>query len=810
MSVTLSSGGKTYSGKSLKEAIAKRDADQNKEDKSSERKKISEGVSGDLKIEVYAPARDEQGRTATDVIIEKNKKKKSGSSNPVQYAEGTPVVLTSPGGQEYSGQVVGEKVIAVRTVSKQEQQQREVEKAIKANRERLMVTPSTQPGSITVLPLSQINAGNASEQIRARSALPTVGILADAGNVAYKVSKKQPERNIADLPMLVTGRDIRESTTLGIREPGFFKNTEYDLRQQAGKAEIEYFRSGDKVPLLSTSYLKSAGYNLLATPVSLANKPIRSGLIIAGTILTRNLLSAGGIVSTTQATGGLIAYGTAISAQQEYKQGGSGSRTLGELGFVLTTVAAGAGVKKLKSELFDRTAIKYRIVSKGSEGKDFTGVTKEGSILNNKKYVEAFTTKGDTTLRTINYKGQTVKITETETYQLIKTFKNGKLVDDTFRYIDSGQSIRGSVIPQVSGRKTLFLDQGEIARTSKLSLLETTSGSLSRQQTKNGQTVKIDLNVADTFRRNIIATDEVIKVSGKGLRTVEFIKPEFSFSKKASYPKDQVIIQEVGVGKNAGLQRIDIVAPRVVEKSAYYRTAVGTVEITKEPLLSRISLDAAPLGKKGSASLSGVLDVIPKISISPKTSPGFSLNVPSLFSSATGSGLKAVPVFTFASGQRSSSVPVTSQAYKSELKIEPIIDVRAKPKVSTSPQIRIDQSFRPASILGQGQGLRQGQTQSSLKLQLDLQTPIAPIPGFGSGSGFKEPVQPITPGPGITLPKFNLVPFGGKRRSPSIGISQSKAYRPSLEAIVFNIEGDIKQNITPFDIRPKPRRKKRK
>jgi hypothetical protein len=706
---------------------------------------------------------------------------------------------------------------------------------------------SQDPYSVVIQPWSKINKDNIAEQIATRRAfMPLAGLANATGRTVtvtypprrvvniqeetkifgFTVSKRTRQRVQYLEPRskpqgtyteFLPERDLITPSFLGMKEPGFtaLRTAEYKIKTAADVQDIKYIRSGYKD---RSSYLKATAYNALATPLSIINRPIKS-VVAAGTfVLTKNVLSAGGPVTAGQAALALGAEGTAISLQQEVKQGGTGTRTLGQLTFFVGAAATVYGAGKLKSALFDKTDITYKVFSKGKEAKDFTGVTQQGSVLNNKKYIEAFTTKGETTFRTIQYKGQTMKIIERPTFQAIKIFKNNKLVGEDFKYIDPGSSIRGSILSHVTGRQTLLYDQSTLSRSSKLTVLETRGGTYSKELQQGRTTTKIDLKLSETFRRNIVATDQVIKISGKNFRSVDFVKPEISFGKNASYPHDQVIIEKVGIGKGASWQRVDIIAPRVMEKSVFAgRYITGTVNVKKDPMLSQISLGGGHgfkfgIGKRGSVSTSAVLDLVPKISIGPKTSSDLSFMLPSMGIMSQGPSSAFVPIFSFDSGTLTATKTKKAQSVRPAISLGSGVKLSQTPVPSTRPEIVVGTSVKPVPVTIQDVDLRQDTKLRLVQSPLNVQSPGAHIIG-PPGFNFRQPSSPGGPGlPGIPkLPKFNLNMFDAGPRKRSNGISEKNLYRPSLEALAFNVRGSIKTGeISPFELRPMRKKKKRK
>jgi len=754
------------------------------------------------------------------------------------------ITTLTEGDKVYKGKVdtiQGKEVfIGAREVTPAEQKQIAINKVIEKNKQMLIIEkdPPQEKYTVDILPKSQLTKNNIGSQLKAKSVFSTYSLLSESTD--QKVTLKFPARKVATVTsqdsflgipigkkterQVVTSReepiksigyvrpftskDLNKPEIFGITEPSFEKlrSIEYQLSKKAGVADQKTLRQSIlNKGRTSDISLSSIFYNAAATPIRIINKPITSSVAIAAFALSKNIAPGAAVLSGTELTIGLGVGATALSYTQEVNQGGTGSRTLGEASFFLGTAGLLYGAKSARSALVPKTNIKYRVVSKGYAAEELTGVTEKGSILNNKKYVEAFTTKGKTTFRTVHYKGQSLKIVEKGTGQYIKIFKKGKLIGEDFKYIQPGQNIKQSILPELTSRKTLLLDKSEASRTSKLSLLDTTRASY-KNEIQQGQTkIKLDFKIADTFRRQIVATDQVIKISGKGMRSVEFIKPEFSFSKKSSYPKDQVILQKVGFGRNAAYQRIDIVAPRVFEKTVFARSILGTVEITKQPI-SLKSFNLASAGKKGSAAgLTSVVNLMPKLKIGVKSSPDlmFRLSSSNILGS---SSFGVMPIFSFSSKQSNN----IKSSLKTNVSPKVSIDMNFKPEQQTlpinilKPVVEIDSGVKPISLSGSRMGTISKSKQDTAYIQKTINSNVLGDAIPGSDFSFKTQNPPTFGGVlPLNIPKLSFnIGLPKTKVSRSKGISSKTRYRPSIEGIAFNIRGKVKSSYSPFELRP--------
>ena len=774
---------------------------------------------------------------------------------PVTLTTGDEIVLKQ-GEKEYTGKIHDDiKVTAVRTVPKEEQEARSrsraYERAIIEARQNLMVEKPKEDDKFTF----SVEPGHKLDNLWKKQVFTGAGLLATSTGVTMKqrvqpkyvatvetehkvlgltigkskrqavTSLERPAKPMGEVRAFIPERDLQTPTTFfGIKEPGFKKLRilEYKIEQKAVTEDIKTIRDHSRDTTLSGQASFFHGVNI---PIKALNRPITTTVVVGSMVLLRGFGGGTGSLFTTTEVGlGLTAGATAVMRQQEAKAGGTGSRTLGFLGFTATAGLVSYGVSKGVANL-KKTDIEYKIMSRGTEAKDFTGVTKKGSVLQGRSYKEAFYTKGDVTHRTIHLpkgklaqsrffgkfktfqeKPTLMKITETRYFQAIKYYRGSKLLGEGFQYIKPTQTIQGSVIPRVTGRKILFMDQTESKFYSKLKFEETTSGSISKETQIGTYKTKVDLKVAELFRRNVVATDQLIRVQSKGLRIFEKIKPEFAFGKKASYPKDQVILQEVGFGKNKVFQRVDIVAPRIIEVTKYHRTAVGTVTIKSEPILSRLKI--LSFGKSGSLKTGTITRLQPVIKISPKTSPSLSLNLPRI---STSSKSSVLPLFSIDTKPSIKTISKVKQLQRPEAKIEPINLDKVGLKTVSKPKADVGDITKPLVYQDTQVGLKTGQKQTTVTTtqpQVGLDVPYSTsfgLPGTpGVPGGIVPP--PIIP----KLPKFTLMPYkkiGVKSGKP---VKSKAKYRPSLEAIAFNIKGMIPEKITPFSLRPIPKRKTKK
>jgi len=807
------------------------------------------------------------------------------------------------GQNTYSGQLVDDtNIVAIRTVSQEEQQSRPSKtdlmirdnqrisqaKAIEENRERLMVQPQQDEFSFPVKPGSSIQdlqnklifqkasaftevTGSevvqrvqpkyiATVETKDYGWIPGTKQVLNLVGIDVKTKKtqvvtphtiKKPPGEYREFDPAV---DLRQPTTFfGIKEPGFqtLRQWEYNLEKAGGTEDIKMLRSGKGISgtgLLKTTDIispKAVWFHGKNVPLKAINRPITTTTVVAGTLLAGGLGGGtGSLISSAQAGGGLIAGSLAVMRLKESQAGGTGSRTLGFLGFTavagLTAYGIGKGIQSLK-----KTDIKYKITSRGTDAKEFTGVTQKGSRLQGKPYKEAFFTKGDITKRTIHLpksklarsqffgsfkrfqeKPTVMKITETKYFQAIKYFKGSKLVGQDFKYIKPSQTIQGSVIPQITSRQTFLKDSHIKSKLySELKFSETTKGTFSKTYKQGSLKTKVNIKVAETFKRNVQATDQFIITRGKGLHSVKNIKPEFAFGKKSVYPKDVAISQQVGFGKNAGIQETLIVQPRVSEATGFHRTAVGTVRITNEPLISRIKLQSPyvtrgkysawrfpiKLGKAGSLTGGGTarltnINLQPVITISPKKSPNLSLNLPSF---TTTQRTAVIPLLSLSSQSDVNFRSKVLQAQRTEAKITPINLEKVGLKEVSTPKSDTGSISKIISIQDQQVGLATSQ-KSALMTTVTPSTVInEPIT-----TPFNVPGTPAVP-TGITpiipiLPPFEFGGFQKKTRSKGSKVISKSKYRPSVQAFAFNIVGKTpKGTITPFQIRPLKKKKKK-
>lgn len=706
-------------------------------------------------------------------------------------------------------------------------------------------TSNKSPLTVTfgIMPLSKISSKNAKEQIALKTALPILSAKSNLANSEITVTGKRQPTN-AELKL---NKDIREDfirsnpgVLVANPKPNTSKNSffglfdepslaatrefEYMLEKKASIEDTKQLRkaiaSGGRESSLS---LTGAFYHGAAAPYKILNRPLTTVAIVGGALLTRGALGSGGLLTSGQVSGALASGSVAVSSGIERSQGGSGSRTLGETGFYITAAAVLYGGTKALNKFTDKTSIKYSVTGKDIEGKDFIGTTKKGSTLRNKPYKEVFYTKGDKTFRTIEYQGKTLKIVETNNQQAISIFSSkGKLIGSDWRYIDPTQSIRGSILPQLDSRSVTYFNPSEAGKTAvtKLQLQELRSGQFQGSTVSGNYRRSLNFQVGETFKREFAITDQVTITRSSTLRAYSTQQPDINFGAKTTYPKDQVIIQEVGFGKNAQLQRIDIAAPRVLEKTRFARAVVGTIEISKDP----ISLS---LGKKGSAALLSSVTTSGKPEVTLGGSFGasgllnFQLASPEVsVGSATSSFI--TPIFT--------NFLKSGQTQSQSTKLDPAQFTTTRQKIKTSQRPAVDLGNARVTLidlknrvdLGQTTditviqkkevGLKQGQSQTQTQIPRTLTQQIKP---GNFGTGFKTNINPPDIDIGITPPptpfsfNFDLGSTKSTGRTKT-RISGKTRYSEDLESALFGISGSMPKFLTPFTRRPIAKRKKKR
>jgi len=124
--------------------------------------------------------------------------------------------------------------------------------------------------------------------------------------------------------------------------------------------------------------------------------------------------------------------------------------------------------------------------------------------------------------------------------------------------------------------------------------------------------------------------------------------------------------------------------------------------------------------------------------------------------------------------------------------------------INTDSRTNISQNFTPKIDVS----MRSRSTQDQKTIQITTPGTIT-IPGTIGGFDYNirfdpvKPQDPKDPDPikpiNLEFPRFNL---NRGKKSTTKGIKSTSKYRPSLEAIAFNIKGIKPSTITPFSIRP--------
>lgn len=637
-----------------------------------------------------------------------------------------------------------------------------------------------------------------------------------------------------------------------ITEPGIkpLRELEYNIGKQARTSEIANIRQGisQGKDTYRTTF-KGIGLDTLNTGVKAVNRPIATGVTIGSFLLTKNALG-GGIAGGSEIIGGLTSYGLTSSYIKERQAGGSGSQTIGASIFIGSSLLAGAGLNKISRSLKEtKVSYKLNIDEKGTlrgsnagakiTGKEtiIKGISKKGSVVGGKPYQEKFITKGDLTLREITTtqrqsaffksfgftkKDPTVtRIAEYPTEQYISYYKQTstglKPIGEGFKYIDSGSSISASVLPQLTGRKINY--EVRSGTTTRLSFKEISKGSLKQETTSKGFTTKFDLKIKDVTTRNALATDEITKTRQYGFKVdtksggfvtefkgagAEFTKPKFSFDKQVTNYKD---ISSVDITGNTLTLRATRY-PRLFESGSFQRTGTGTVTITQNK--PSLSFNFVELGKKGNLYITKSQATQPLINIKYASGGLFNYGSPLIKNIGQGSGLSIISTGFI---QNQYSQPTTKQKSKLSLSTKPIVSVGLKndfvslpeSRQRQQPKLKLDLSPISLTITNQKVGLATSQR----TLQSTIQTPKTQFVGsslLNLNYNFRVNIETPKPGPKTPVGLPVLLPdIGlnlGKSKSRSKAIKSQSRYRPSLEAVAFNIKGVVPKNITPFSIRP--------
>lgn len=603
------------------------------------------------------------------------------------------------------------------------------------------------------------------------------------------------------------------------------KEQRYLLDIKRERLEQAYLKENKKdIPLLSKSYRQAIGVELKAIPVRLIEKPVETGVIIGAIALTKNP-EAGGLFSTAELAGALSASSLAISSIKEQQSGGTGVKTAALGLFIGGSYLASYGISKGLSSL-KKTNIRYdlEIYEKGSykgtnvagnlkAQQTIIGKTSQGSILKGKPYNEVFINKGDTTFRQIlTRQGNIKQIIETPGQQAISYYKptsSGlKLIGEDFRYIDIGNSIKASISTQFQGRN--LLAQVERPTSSTITFKEISKGSFKNTISSGRKTTSTEINIKDVFERKLLATDQIVKSrtylgggysSNKGAFG-EIIGSDTSYNKvRFVFDKQPIPLKDVNLIESSSgvLKEISVTQPRVYEKGTFFRQGTGSITIKESPL----KLSLPQLNKKGSLYTNTVLKTEPIFSITPKTTTPFTSSI----------SLSQVKTFSLGSSILTGSAISSVFSTKSEQNIKSSVTPIQKIKTNIRSDIRADARINTDTSQNIRSDIKIGQKINTVQnIKPDIRTSTTNIfSGIGTSTGISKIDLKIgsdfTGGggspkiPPIQLPKFSLGGGSGRRKKSGSVKSKTK-YRPSLEAVVFDVRGSLPKEITPFSIRP--------
>ena len=773
MSVTLTSGGKVYSGKTLREAQSKRDAEKN----TTPRKKISENIvttpTGSQKIEIYSPETDQYGLTETDKNIIKNKVKSAAKQSITQIN-----VTDGQTTQTYTGQVVGSQFLGVRGVSKEEQQSKQpqlnyylsvgekrvqVSKGLydkviadnaKAQQEQPFYTITSEGAAYTETGQTVKDA-----QIKADKANAFEFLAPVEKWIAKKIGNKERIYNT-----IVTTKQklARESDIFGQKAEKYWNIDERGNQLGTG----EFFKALPYRAKELGAEFKSGAFNMISAPVETAGLFIATKSIAGATTNAASPFASGGVGTPSM----ISIYGA--TRDQDAAKGVA--RTLGEASvFIglniasnkvtnvfkekilrneLKVVGESGATKTYKTaagETFSKTKSNTRIVGKKTDYSVRSELTQktvpQGEIQNIGKTtgkINIYETKGNKFIGSANVDARSITNTQSQkSLSFIKINQNNKISS----YMDYSQ----------------YKSIGN-AKTSDLSILYKTN----------------------SFSVNNAYAAKPIQIT-KGTSQEVFSQNLYTESGSQVGTKSRSIFLKLGLKKDAGISdlfKFDINKPPKTNFIAASNNIGTQTTKTATNLVLQQSLGKEVVIKQ----------IVAQETTKPFIYPLFPQNQKSVIksSSVVQTTKSLVPsVTTKQKQQPTSSKTFVGSKYKTMQDIATIPNQAAKPKT----RVKTFSSYKPITIIDtsikQVQEVRQQQKPITRQIQRQQQdyTPMpSPITSITIPEGYGLTMSPIFPkAKGIDLPYKE---FGNNQKTTKQIKFKSK-YVPSLEAEIFNIRG---------------------